>query len=84
MQSELLTEIKARGMRSKGSAPFESLEQGDLVGVFEISAHRYAVGDTRNLYSRRLYELCDVHGRSLSLDIRIRGEDYLLYILLSS
>lgn len=58
--------------------PPECVDQGDFVGIFDISRIRQSLREPRDLHRIILQILSDVHGSGFSLDIGVDGKDELL------
>ena len=60
------------------AAAAEGLGERHLVGVFQVRAHRDAVGDAGHADTQGLDEPGDIGRGGLALDVRIGGKDDLL------
>ena len=78
----VLSGAEGRGDAELGSvlAPaFEGLRHGDLVGPFQVGAHRHAHGDARHLHAQGLQEAREVDGGGLAFHGGAGGQDDLLH-----
>src|SRR5699024_2711208 len=58
-----------------GAAPLQGPTEGELVGVFEITADGEPARDTGDLDAERPQQAAQVHGGRLALDVGVGAED---------